>query len=153
VLALGVSAPMAIVVEHLSTVAENPAAQAVEHMGGADIAWLLVKTLPQLVGEELLTMLPFLAILAFAHTQVGLPRRHAVLWAGGVSTLLFSAAHLPTYDWNVAQCFVVIGAARVALTLAYLRTKNLWVSVGAHVLMDWTALGATWAAVQVDGVA
>jgi len=152
-LALAVSAAMAIVVDHFTTVAENPAAQAVEHMAGADIAWLFLKTVPQLLGEELLTMLPFLATLAFTHGTLGLPRRDAVLWAGGVSTLLFSAAHLPTYDWNVAQCFLVIGAARVALTLAYVRTKNLWVPMGAHVLMDWTALGATWAAARAGGVA
>lgn len=152
-LALIASAAQAVVVEHLSTVAENPAAQAVEHMDGAEIAWLFARTVPQLVGEELLTMLPFLATLSFVHMKLGLPRRTAVWWAGGVSTLLFSAAHLPTYDWNVAQCFVVIGAARVVLTLAYVKTKNLWVSVGAHVVMDWTALGATWAAVQAGGAA
>jgi membrane protease YdiL (CAAX protease family) len=152
-LALMASAALAVVVEHLSTVAENPAAQAVEHMDGADIAWLFARTVPQLIGEELLTILPFLATLSFVHMKLGLPRRTAVLWAGGVSTLLFSAAHLPTYDWNVAQCFFVIGAARVALTLAYVKTKNLWVSVGAHVVMDWTALGATWAAVQAGGAA
>ena len=152
-LALAVSAALAVVVEHLSTVAENPAAQAVEHMAASDVAWLFARTVPQLIGEELLTMLPFLAALSFVHRTLGLPRRAAVWWAGGVSTLLFSAAHLPTYDWNVAQCFLVIGAARVVLTLAYVKTKKLWVPAGAHLLMDWTALGATWAAAQAGGTA
>jgi len=46
--------------------------------------------------------------------------------------------HLPTYDWNVVQCFAVIGTARLVLTAAYLRTRNLWVSYGAHILNDWS---------------
>ena len=137
----------------LGHVAPGQATVLFRRVRGGDVAWLFARTVPQLIGEELLTMLPFLATLSFVHMKVGLPRRTAVLWAGAVSTLLFSAAHLPTYDWNVAQCFFVIGAARVALTLAYVKTKNLWVPVGAHVLMDWTALGATWAAAQAGGVA
>ncbi|GAA1805491.1 hypothetical protein GCM10009749_12000 [Agromyces neolithicus] len=27
--------------------------------------------------------------------------------------------------------------ARIALTLAFIRTKNLWVSAGAHIINDW----------------
>ena len=55
-----------------------------------------------------------------------------------VSTLIFCAAHLPTYDWNWEQCFGVIGASRLVLTLAYTATRKLWVSTGAHILTDWT---------------
>ena len=61
------------------------------------------------------------------------------------STLVFCAAHLPTYDWNWAQCFGVIGASRIVLTLAYILTRNLWVSTGAHVLTDWTELAIAFA--------
>ena len=35
------------------------------------------------------------------------------------------------------QAIVVIGSARIALTLAFIRTKNLWVSAGAHIINDW----------------
>ena len=28
--------------------------------------------------------------------------------------------------------------ARIALTLAFIRTKNLWVAAGAHIINDWT---------------
>ena len=60
-----------------------------------------------------------------------------------VSTLWFAALHLPTYDWNVLQCLGIIGTARIVLTLSYLVTRNLWVSVGAHIINDWTLfLGA-----------
>jgi membrane protease YdiL (CAAX protease family) len=33
---------------------------------------------------------------------------------------------------------VGIGFARVILTLAYIVTRNLWVSAGAHIINDWT---------------
>jgi membrane protease YdiL (CAAX protease family) len=36
----------------------------------------------------------------------------------------------------VVQALVGIGAARLVLTLAYIRTKNIAVSTGAHILND-----------------
>ena len=51
--------------------------------------------------------------------------------------------HLLTYDWNVVQCIVVIGTARMVLTLAWILTKNIWVSTGAHIINDWTLIGST----------
>ena len=50
--------------------------------------------------------------------------------ASVVSALWFGAAHLPTYDWNFAHCFLVIGIARLVLNPAYYRTKNILVSTG-----------------------
>lgn len=38
----------------------------------------------------------------------------------------------------VLPCFVIIGSARLIPSLAYLKTKNIWVSTGAHVINDWT---------------
>ncbi|RYE67123.1 MAG: CPBP family intramembrane metalloprotease, partial [Oxalobacteraceae bacterium] len=58
-----------------------------------------------------------------------------------LSAVVFGLAHLPTYGWNLVQCLVVIGSARLVLTLAYLKTKNIWVSFGAHVINDWTLFG------------
>ncbi len=52
---------------------------------------------------------------------------------GGV----FALAHLPAYGWNLSHCLIVIGSARLVLTLAYMTTKNVWVSTGTHVLNDW----------------
>ena len=59
------------------------------------------------------------------------------------SSLIFGAAHLPTYDWNWTQSLVVIGTARIMLTLAYILTRNLWVSAGAHILNDWAGFVIT----------
>jgi membrane protease YdiL (CAAX protease family) len=46
--------------------------------------------------------------------------------------------HLPTYDWNWIQCIVIIGSARMVLTLPWILTKNIWVSTGAHIINDWS---------------
>ena len=43
----------------------------------------------------------------------------------------------PPTTGTVVQAIVVIGSARIALTLAFIRTKNLWVSAGAHIINDW----------------
>jgi len=94
--------------------------------------------IPQLLGEEVFTILPLLAILWFAVTKLHLPRTVAVILAWVVTAVLFGLLHLPTYGWNIVQCLVTIGAARLVLSLAFLRTKNIWVSTGAHVLNDWT---------------
>ena len=95
------------------------------------------RTAIQLLGEELLTILPFLALLYFLVAKAGWSRKRAVLLSWLVTAVAFGLVHLPTYDWNVLQCVLVIGGARMILTLAYIRTKNIWVSTGAHILNDW----------------
>lgn len=90
----------------------------------------------QLFGEEVITILPFLAIMAWAHYS-GRGRRTAVVLAWFGSMVVFAAIHLPTYEWNLLQCLVVIGKARLILSLAFIITKNIWVSTGAHILNDW----------------
>lgn len=106
-------------------------------MTGIALVARLLPTVPQLIGEELLGILPFLAVLWFCVTRMRLSRPAGVLIGLLVSALVFGAAHLPTYDWNWGQALLGIGSARVFLTLAYVATRNLWVSAGAHVLNDW----------------
>lgn len=116
----------------------NPTAATLENASGADIAIFLVRTGIQLIGEELLTILPLLAILWFCVRRLKLSRRVGLVFAVMLSTAFFAAAHLPTYNWNVIQCFGGIGMARLVLTAAFLVTRNLWVSAGAHMINDWT---------------
>ncbi|MEV6524771.1 type II CAAX endopeptidase family protein [Longispora sp. NPDC051575] len=116
----------------------NPAVEGVGDLDTAGRVMFFLKTLPQLLGEELLTVLPFLALLTWLHTRKNLSRKRAVLLSWLLTALMFGALHLPTYDWQVAQALIGIGAARVVLTAAYIKTKNLWVSTGAHVLNDWS---------------
>lgn len=110
-------------------------------MANSDSAFQIlffVNSLPQLLGEELITIVPFLALLHFLTNKFGLSTRAAVIVAWLVTAVWFAAIHLPTYNWNILQCLILIGGARLVLTLAYLKTKNLWVSTGAHIINDWT---------------
>ncbi len=137
-LAIIASSSAALMVQAFARYAPNALVLASASLSLPDFVLQLLSMVPQLLGEELLTILPFLAILQLASSHWGWGRRRGIALALLGSTLIFSAAHLPTYDGNWAQCFGVIGAARVALTLAYIATRNLWVSTGAHILTDWT---------------
>ena len=136
-----VSVGAAMIVKSLTTTAPNPAGALLESASDGERIAFFAATLPQLFGEELLTVLPLLALLTLFHARLGWSRRRALLAAWLLSALLFALAHLSTYDWNLVQCVAVIGSARLVLTAAYLRTRNLWVSTGAHVLNDWLLLG------------
>lgn len=119
----------------------NPAFSLMAHQDTVSRVLFFLKTLPQLFGEELVTILPMLAMMTFFHSRMGLSRNTSIVVAWLLSAVLFGALHLPTYRWDFVQCFVVIGCARLILSLAYLKTKNIWVSTGAHVLNDWTMFG------------
>lgn len=129
----------ALGVSEFAPLSPNPVAQFLATQPPREFVQLLLILLPQLLGEELLTMLPFLAILQLTASHWGWGRRSSIALALLGSTLLFSAGHLPTYDWNWLQCLLVIGAARVVWTLAYIATRSLWMSIGAHILTDWVA--------------
>lgn len=131
------------VIQALGTTATNAKLADAANLDGAGLLNFFAKVALQLLGEELITILPFLAVLAFCHGKVGLGRKAAVLAAWLLSALAFGLIHLPTYDWNFVQCLVVIGSARLVLTWAYVWTKNLWVSTGAHILNDWFLMAFT----------
>jgi hypothetical protein len=67
-------------------------------------------------------------------------RKGALIGAWLLTSLIFGLIHLPTYDWNWIQCIVIIGSARMVLTLPWILTKNIWVSAGAHIVNDWLLL-------------
>jgi uncharacterized protein len=134
---LAVSLCVGALVRAFADVTPNAATAQLSSMGTAERIAFFAKTLPQLLGEELVTLLPFLAVLTVLTHRLGVGRKGAIVGAWLVSSLLFGLIHLPTYDWNLVQCIVVIGTARMVLTLAWILTKNIWVSTGAHVINDW----------------
>jgi membrane protease YdiL (CAAX protease family) len=133
-----VSAAVGYVVSTLHGAKPNPVLAGLGALGTGELVTVFARAAMQLVGEEVMSVLPFLALLYALHSVVGLSRTAAVVGSCVVTALLFGAAHLPTYGWDWLQCLVVIGTARVMLLLAYLWTKNLWVSTGAHIITDFT---------------
>ncbi len=115
----------------------NPAGEILANAAGSERVLFYLKAIPQIFGEELLTILPFLAALYVCSSILKLPRLTSILIALLFAVIIFAAVHLPTYQWNFIQCFVVIGAARVVLMMSYFLTKNIWVSTGVHILNDW----------------
>lgn len=120
----------------------NPVFQSLGNADTVTRVMAFAAMVPQLLGEELLTILPFLALLWALHTRLRMKRRTALLLAWVLSAIPFALLHLPTYHWDLMQCLVIIGTARLVLSLAYLFSRNLWVSTGAHVLNDWALFGA-----------
>ena len=119
----------------------NPLFQSLGEADAATRLHTLAAMAPQLLGEELLTILPFLALLWWLHAWAGIRRRTALVLAWLLSAIPFALVHLPTYGWDLLQCLSIIGTARLVLSLAYLLSRNLWVSTGAHVLNDWALVG------------
>ncbi|MGO4807736.1 CPBP family intramembrane glutamic endopeptidase [Arthrobacter sp. 2MCAF15] len=135
---LVVTSGVGLIVMALFGANANPATNGLIDGGPLQIVAFYAGTGIQLFGEEIFTILPFLAVMYLLFTKAKLSRKTSVILAWLITAAWFGAAHLPTYGWNFAQAFLVIGAARLVLTLAYMRTKNILVSTGAHVLNDWT---------------
>ena len=142
-----VSMSIGAIVNALANVTPNSATAQLGNLGVAERIAFFAKTLPQLFGEEVITLLPFLALLQWFSKDLGMGRKGAIVGAWLTTSVIFGLIHLPTYDWNWIQCLVVIGSARLVLTLPWILTKNIWVSTGAHIVNDWllftmTILGA-----------
>lgn len=137
-----VSMSVGTIVFALTSVTPNAANAQLAELDAAGRVLYFAKIIPQLFGEEVITLLPFLALLQLFTRGFGLGRKGAIIGAWLVSSVVFGLIHLPTYDWNLIQCLVIIGTARMVLTLPWIMTKNIWVSTGAHILNDWLLLGA-----------
>ncbi len=115
----------------------NPAAKMVQGNTVFGNIIFVLKLIPMLIGEEIMTIIPFLVILTFASKKLKLSRKASIIISWVVTAVMFGLIHLPTYNWNFAQSVLIIGSARMVLTFAYLKTKNIWVSSMAHILNDW----------------
>ena len=137
-LTIAVSLGVGLILLQFTAMTANPSVAALSHMTGIDMVLFMLRTFIQLIGEELMTILPLLAVLWLCLRKFNTSRRIGLVIAVLVSTVWFAAVHLPTYNWNLLQCLGGIGAARLVLTTAFLVTRNLWVSAGAHIANDWT---------------
>jgi uncharacterized protein len=136
-----VTVAVGLLLKMVMTEVPNPAAAMLKASGTSEKFFIFASMVPQLLGEELITILPFLALMVLFSRRFGASRKTALVGAWLVSAVLFGLLHLPTYGWNVVQCLAIIGTARLVLTLPWIMTKNLWVSTGAHIINDWTLFG------------
>lgn len=134
---LVVTIGVGLLVSQVLRMAANPVNATLAALPDSGLPAFFALTALQLVGEELVTAIPFLAVLTLAG-RLGLGRRATLVVASLVAALAFAAMHFPTYQWHVVQTILIIGSARLVLLGAWLTTKNLWASVIAHILNDWT---------------
>jgi membrane protease YdiL (CAAX protease family) len=132
-----VSMSIGAIVHALTQVTANGSTSQLSSLDTVGRIAFFIKTIPQLFGEEVITLLPFLAVMQLLSKSLRLGRKAAIVGAWLATALLFGLIHLPTYGWNVVQCIVIIGSARLMLTLPWIMTKNMWVSTGAHIVNDW----------------
>lgn len=132
-----VSALVALGVMRTQLTAANPVAAILLQLDGGERALFIAATAPQILGEELITVIPFIALLTFLSVRCGLSRKAAILGAWIGSAVLFGALHLSTYQWHLGQVLLIIGGARLVLTIPYLITKSVWSSTIAHIANDW----------------
>jgi membrane protease YdiL (CAAX protease family) len=118
----------------------NEAIAGAGSVGGASRPLLFARTAIQLFGEEVMSILPFLALMYWLVARRDMGRKAAIVVAAILVAVLFAVAHLHTYGWNFPQALIGVGTARIVLLLPYIMTKNLWVSAGAHILNDWIFL-------------
>jgi membrane protease YdiL (CAAX protease family) len=138
-LVMAFPALVAYLVVGSSNLSGNPVIEGMGAQSGWQAAQMFGMAAVQLLGEELVTILPLLVLLTLLH-RAGLRRGPAIAIAWVVTALVFGALHLPTYHWHFGQALLVIGAARLVLTGIYLLTRNLWASTVAHIVNDWSMM-------------
>lgn len=138
-LAIALPGLVAVYVVGSPHLAHNTMIANVAGMSALDLANTFALTGVQLVGEELVTILPFLVVLTLVH-RAGASSSVSIGIAWLITSIAFGALHLATYEWNVAQALLVIGTARLVLTAVYIVTRNLWASIIAHVVNDWSMM-------------
>ncbi|MBE9886377.1 CPBP family intramembrane metalloprotease [Enterococcus durans] len=97
-------------------------------------ATFIIETLPMLLGEELLAIV----ILVIVANLLGGTRK-AIVAGILVSSVIFGLLHLPTYQWNLLQCLLIIGVGRIPFTVATLKSDSIWAGYFVHVAYDWIA--------------
>lgn len=125
----------------LTDATANTAVSGAGALGGAETLRFFALTGIQLIGEEVMSILPFLALLYWFCGKGGMSRKPGIVLATLVVAVIFALEHGSTYDWNIVQMILGVGIARVVLLLPYIMTKNLAVSAGAHILNDWIFFG------------
>lgn len=138
-LVIGVPMVVALGVVGEDALTANAAIGAVADLPAPQVVNLFAVSAVQLLGEELVTILPLFVLLSALH-RAGLSAWLALGIAWLATSLAFGALHLPTYQWHFGQALLVIGSARLVLTGVYLLTRNIWASTVAHIANDWSIM-------------
>ncbi|KXB69554.1 CPBP family intramembrane glutamic endopeptidase [Peptoniphilus sp. DNF00840] len=102
-----------------------------------NIKRFIVSTMIQFIAEEIIFIIPFLFVINKLRTR---NEKLKTLVAILVSSLIFGAMHLTTYNFNILQAVLVISIIRTGLTMSYVLSKNLTVTYLVHMIYDWALI-------------
>jgi len=137
VLTFAIAIITALILAKFIETSSNPGLHNLHNLSTGEIIIFFLFSIPQLFGEEMITIIPFLGIYCLCKHYFHLSHRLSVFISLFLSCIWFSIIHLPTYNWNFIQVLGGVGIVRIVLTLAFIVTRNLWISFGAHVINDW----------------
>lgn len=133
--ALLVTMGVATLLQGVMATAGNPMNAVLASQGlGQNLVTLFLNVI-QLFGEEVMTFVVFMPVLQVCGRFLKGERAPTVI-AWVVSSVVFALVHLPTYGYNVVQVLLVIGVARMILSLGFIFTNNLVVSYISHIIDD-----------------
>lgn len=89
----------------------------------------------QLIGEELIKVIPFLIILHELY-KYNHNRKLSFMIALTLTLILFALLHYKAYAGHLLQIFLIIGLGSIFDMFAYLKTKNVTVSYILHFMVD-----------------
>ena len=119
---------------------ETPATNAIkEQFNGSmlDSFIMLFKTIFMLAGEEILVTLPLIIFVSLFINKIKISQSKAVIISTIITAIIFGAIHLPTYQWNIFQCFLVIALTRIPFTIASLKSDSIIAGIIGHITFDW----------------
>ena len=99
---------------------------------------LLIGLVIQLIGEELLKLIPLMLVVAFTYKSLG--RKTAIIVGIVISQLLFALVHIPAYGFDLRFLILALGVGSCVLPISYILTKNVAVSYFIHLIEDLIGL-------------
>lgn len=96
-----------------------------------------LSTLIQFIAEEIIFIIPFLFVINKVKIENNIVK---TILAILVSSIIFGAMHLSTYDFNILQAVLIISIIRTGLSMSYVISKNLSVTYIIHIIYDWTLI-------------
>ena len=96
-----------------------------------------LSTLIQFIAEEIIFIIPFLFIINKVKIENNIIK---TILAILISSIIFGAMHLSTYDFNILQAVLIISIIRTGLSMSYVISKNLSITYIIHIIYDWTLI-------------
>lgn len=120
----------------------NKAGAGLSHgmLGLVDVIVSAANDLFLLFTEELMAIIPFIAVATLAYKYFKVSRSNSILLGLVFSILIFGTMHFYTDSWHLAQMYIIVGASRIFDTGMYIRTKNILISFMFHWIFDFVIM-------------